>query len=94
MTVTVNGNVIEVPDGTSISVQDGKVVVGGSTRFTYREEVKVEVNGPCGSVSTMSGDVRVTGDVAGYVKTMSGDVTCGKVSGGVSTMSGDITHGG
>jgi hypothetical protein len=89
----VNGQTIEVPDGTSISVSEGKVVVGGSTRFTYRDEVKVEITGNPGSVTTMSGDVSVTGSVTGSVRTMSGDVTCGPVGGGVSTMSGDIRHG-
>lgn len=93
MTVTVNGQTIEVPDGTSISVSEGRVVVGGATRFTYRDEVKVDVTGVCGSVNTMSGDVSVSGHVQGPVKTMSGDVTCGDALGAVSTMSGDIRHG-
>ena len=46
----------------------------------------ITVSGSVKNIKTMSGDVKVHGDV----KTMSGDVDCGNVAGDVSSMSGDI----
>lgn len=76
--------------------QDGTLVgpvsitVHGDVDLIDGPAAKVEVAGSCGSVKTMSGDVRC-GNVAGDVGTMSGDVTCGKVGGNIKTMSGDIS---
>lgn len=53
---------------------------------------KFTVEGSVKQISTMSGDVEITGDVDGNVKTMSGDVDCGNIQGSVSTMSGNIKH--
>ena len=91
MKITVNGESIEVPDGSSVSVSNGNVIISGSTRFTYRDEVRVDIVGNCGAIQTVSGDVNVRGD-AGAIQTVSGDVTCGRVSGTVKTVSGDIRH--
>ena len=52
---------------------------------------EVHIQGSCGSVSTMSGDVTCA-DVNGDIKTMSGDIKCGNVTGNIKTMSGDITR--
>lgn len=89
--VTIKGDRVIV-DGVE---QDGSLV--GPVSVTVHGDVEaldggfaeVTVTGSCGSVKTMSGDVRC-GDVTGDVGTMSGDVTCGKVAGNVKTMSGDI----
>lgn len=51
---------------------------------------RVSVNGNVGNVRSQSGDISVTGLVAGSIQTMSGNVTCGDVEGNISTMSGDI----
>lgn len=93
MRMTVNGVSIEVPDGSSVSVKNGEVVVSGESRFTYAESVRVEVAGSCGSVQTVSGDVTVTGSVGGSIQTVSGDVQCGAVAGSVRTVSGDVYRG-
>jgi DUF4097 and DUF4098 domain-containing protein YvlB len=93
MTVTVNGQTIEVPDGSSVSVSDRKVVVNGQVRFATGagEQVRVEITGPCGPVTAGAGDVTVTGHVAGSVKTGAGDVKCGPVTGNIETSAGDVT---
>ena len=51
----------------------------------------VKVAGNTGSVATGSGDIDVKGDILGSVSTMSGDVKTNTISGDVSTMSGDIS---
>ena len=51
----------------------------------------ITVNGNCGQIKTMSGDVDCSGDIQGSVSTLSGDVRCsGSIHGSVQTMSGDI----
>lgn len=90
-TVVINDNEVWI-DGVK---QDGtltgpvSITVHGDVDLIDGPAAQVEVAGTCGTVKTMSGDVRC-GNVAGDVGTMSGDVTCGKVSGNVKTMSGDI----
>lgn len=93
MKLIVNGVEVNAPDGGSVTVSGGTVVVNGSTVSTYRDEVRVEVHGSCGTVRTVSGDVVVNGPVSGTVQTISGDVRCGAVSGSVQTISGDIIRG-
>lgn len=95
MRVMVNGMSIDVPDGSSVSVVNGQVTVGGKFLASCppAAPVYVRVEGNAGSIHTQSGDATVTGDVGGGISTMSGDVKCGKVGGGVSSMSGDINHG-
>jgi DUF4097 and DUF4098 domain-containing protein YvlB len=65
------------------------VTVHGDVLSIDGPATSVEVAGTCGTVKTMSGDVRC-GDVTGDVGTMSGDITCGNVRGNVKTISGDI----
>ncbi|MES1135593.1 hypothetical protein [Mannheimia haemolytica] len=50
----------------------------------------VSITGDAGSVDTVSGDVSIKGNVASYVKTVSGDVRCRAITGSVETVSGDI----
>jgi len=52
----------------------------------------ITIEGAVDTVKTMSGDVKIFGEVTGSVSTMSGDVSCGSVGGKVSTMSGDIRN--
>jgi DUF4097 and DUF4098 domain-containing protein YvlB len=90
--VMINDNEVWI-DGVK---QDGtltgpvSITVHGDVQSIDGPATSVEVAGTCGTVKTMSGDVRC-GNVAGDVGTMSGDVTCGDISGNVKTMSGDIT---
>lgn len=87
--VFVDGKLVRDLD--SVPEKEVHIVVDGSVS---KLEVDccdtVEVHGDAGSVSTQSGDVKVSGNVSGNIDTMSGDVECGDVRGGIDTMSGDI----
>ena len=52
----------------------------------------ITVEGNVESLKTISGDVKVKGDVKGDIKTTSGDVDCGNVGGSISTTSGDVKN--
>jgi hypothetical protein len=99
--VTFSGNNISISKGKVII--DGNDVTPDAKNIDIKidgniSELKVDacdslvVNGNCGSVATMSGDVDIDGDVTGNISTMSGDVKCGTVGGSISTMSGDIKN--
>lgn len=84
--VTVDGVVIDTKGESIINVED---CVSLQTDI-----VDVFVYGNVSNVSTLSGDVKVSGSVAERVETMSGDVeVLGDVYGGVVTMSGDVNVG-
>jgi len=91
----VNGKVIV--DGKHIDL-DGfadtpvfNITIEGNVDKVDGEFSTVKVIGNTGDVKTMSGDVRVEGDVVGSVSTMSGDAKIkGNVGGSVKSMSGDI----
>jgi acetyl/propionyl-CoA carboxylase alpha subunit len=85
--ITIDGSVIETEE------KNIKIEIQGDIEELKVDECdSVKVTGSVKNLTTMSGDVTVKGDVSGNVKTMSGDVECGKVGGNISTMSGDITH--
>lgn len=91
ISITKNGIIV---DGEVVHCDDKKIniqVNGNIDSLDVSACDKISVYGEVGKIKTQSGDVRVKGPVAGDVKTMSGDVTCGNVSGKVKTMSGDIT---
>lgn len=73
------------PDAKEITI----AVDGNIERLQVDQCKKVTVNGSCGSLSTMSGNVDC-GPVNGPVKTMSGNVKCGNVGNDVGTSSGDV----
>jgi DUF4097 and DUF4098 domain-containing protein YvlB len=52
----------------------------------------LRVEGDCGTIKSNAGDITISGNVSGDVKTMSGDVRCGNVSGSISSMSGDVKY--
>ena len=85
--VTIDGNEIKV-DEKEINI----LVEGSINNITLDHCNKFGVAGNVKTISTMSGDVDVTGDVTGNVSTMSGDVDCGNVGGKIDTMSGDVKH--
>jgi DUF4097 and DUF4098 domain-containing protein YvlB len=83
-TITIDGQSYSGKEAELRMFVDGKEQAG-----SFSGSIKIEIQGNCEEVETLSGDVQVNGD-SGRVKTMSGDVRCGKVLGSVSTMSGDI----
>jgi len=74
------------PDQKEISIS----VTGDVKELKADSCNKITVKGNVTTVSTLSGDVEISGDVQGPVTTMSGDVKCGNIAGSVQTMSGDI----
>lgn len=91
--VKINKDVLII-DGVEQDTLTSKVInisVVGDVEFIKGDCSEVHIQGSCGNVSTMSGDVTCA-DVNGDIKTMSGDVKCGNVTGNIKTMSGDITH--
>jgi hypothetical protein len=106
-TITVNGRTINSSGNVVVSsnrimvngvdvTPDTKEINITITGATKKIEVdycnKITVNGDVENLSTMSGDVDVTGNVNGSLSTMSGNVDCGDIGGTVSTMSGNIKH--
>lgn len=77
------------PDAKQITIQ----VNGNVKNLECTACSKVSVKGSADSVSTVSGDVEVTGNVTGNVTTTSGDINVrGGVSGSIKSVSGDIRH--
>ena len=76
-------------DGKNIELKpfiDGKEVPGG----TLSGSIKIEINGNCGDIDTMNGDVHVKGHCHS-IETVNGDVVVGaKPLGSVTTVNGDI----
>lgn len=88
-----NGKVIvDGKDVTPDSKEVNIVITGNVEQLDVDTCNSIEICGNVGDLKTLSGDVKVKGDVSGSISTMSGDVKCGNVGGGVSTMSGDIKH--
>jgi DUF4097 and DUF4098 domain-containing protein YvlB len=84
--LVINGETVKLDDSPVFNI-----VVEGAVQEVSGDFADITVNGDAGDISTMSGDVHVTGQVNGDISTMSGDVkTKGSVAGSVSTMSGDI----
>jgi hypothetical protein len=94
-TISVNGNVFTVPDGASVTINNGSITVGGRTvgsNLTGIVEVRWEgpaadiksdanltVKGHVGGKVDVDGNVSVSGDVLGDVEA-GGNVSCGSVS--------------
>lgn len=53
---------------------------------------KVDIKGNVVNAKTVSGDLEISGDIAGNASTVSGDIKCGNIKGNVSTVSGDIKN--
>jgi len=76
------------PDSKTISIQvEGNI---GNLKVDVCD--KVSVTGNVTNLTTVSGDVSVTGDVGQNVQSVSGDVKCSNIAGKVSTISGDIKN--
>jgi len=93
--VSVSRNKIVI-DGKEVPDDENKVInihVEGSIdtlKVDSCNKIKAEEN--VGELSTVSGDVKVKGDVYGDVRTVSGDVDCGEVTGNIKTVSGDVKN--
>lgn len=96
-----NGNSISIInnkviiDGNDVTPEskDINIIVEGNIESIKADTCNtISVTGSIGSISTMSGDVEIGGNVSGSISTMSGDVDCNNVGGNISTMSGDIKY--
>lgn len=88
-----NGNIII--DGNKVETDEKQISISVDGNIESIDAdccERIEVTGNSGKISTMSGDVRIGGDVNGSIKTMSGDVRCGNVTGSVDTLSGDVEY--
>ena len=78
--ITVNGTTIEVPDGASVNVTNGHIVINGKEQMSgLSGVVKVVVEGKI-EVLNASCDVEVHGDVGGNIDAGCG-INCGNVGG-------------
>jgi len=82
----VDGKEVDLGNERTINVE----VIGDIKSLLVDSCEKVNVTGNVEKVGTVSGDVRVAGNVGGSISTVSGDVRCGEIAGSVSTVSGDI----
>ena len=92
--VTISGNKVYI-DGVDNTPDQKEIViiVNGNLENLKADSCKtIDVTGNVLVLNTMSGDVKVGGNVDGSIKTMSGDVSCGTVGGSINTMSGDVKH--
>lgn len=79
-TIRINGNVFEVPDGSSVSVNGGTITVGGRQLVTgLGHTTHIEWTGPVGKLDCQSCTIK--GDVHGNVDAQS--VQCGNITGNV-----------
>lgn len=92
--ITIAGNKIII-DGNEVTPEELQIqiVVDGNIESIKADACNtISVSGSVGSISTMSGDVEIDGNISGSISTMSGDVDCNNVGGNISTMSGDIKY--
>lgn len=94
-----NGSIITINGKTVTNSENEEKIVIGKETFYLKDftsiTIKIETEKFDGDVSTMSGNVDISGNVEGDLKTMSGNIKCGDiVADKVSTMSGDITSKG
>lgn len=92
--ISISGNkiIIDGIDVTPESLQVQIIVESNIESIKADTCNTISVTGSVGSISTMSGDVEIDGNISGSISTMSGDVDCNNVGGNISTMSGDIKY--
>lgn len=82
------------PEGKIINIK----VEGDIDKLDVAACESIVITGNVRNIETVSGDIEVSGDVAGSIETTSGDVTCANIGGDVETLSGDVRaaeiHGG
>ncbi len=83
-------------DGKVVESHDKKIniyVTGDITMLSVDSCDSLEITGEVKSVSSISGDVVINGNVDGNINTVSGDVKCRNHDGNATTVSGDIIRG-
>lgn len=92
--ISISGNkiIIDGIDVTPESLQVQIIVESNIESIKADTCNTISVTGSVESISTMSGDVEIDGNISGSISTMSGDVDCNNVGGNISTMSGDIKY--
>lgn len=92
--ITIVGNRIIV-DGIDVTPdsKDINITVNGNIESLDVDCCdKINIVGAVAKVRTTSGDINISGNVTGDVKSTSGDIKCGQISGSVKTVSGDIKN--
>ena len=90
--IIVSGNKVLIdgidvtPDAKEIKIE----VQGDIDKLEVDNCESILVIGNVKSLSTLSGDVNIKGNVEGTVSSVSGDVRCNNVGGSVQTVSGNI----
>lgn len=92
ITVINNKVIVDGKDATPEGKEINIVVEGNISDLNVDACNRVTVTGSVKKITTMSGDVEITGDVDGDINTMSGNVDCNMVGGSVSSMSGNVKH--
>ena len=90
--VVINGKVYQCGSGSSITVNNGKVIIDGKLVDGLESSKKIEIKviGNIQNLHTDSGDVEVKGNV-NTINTVSGDIEIsGNIGGDVKSVSGDI----
>lgn len=80
-------------DGKEIDTTDKVInvnITGNVDKIDIDYCNQLTVTGNCNSVNTVSGNVKIEGDVAKNVETTSGDVRTRDIGGNVKTVSGDV----
>lgn len=84
MRVTVNGQTIDVPDGSSVSVVNGVVSINGiDTNLDARGVDKLVIEGAAGNIQADVASVTVRGNVVGNIAA-GGSVSCNDVHGSIA----------
>lgn len=80
-------------DGKEIDTTDKVInvnITGNVEKIDIDYCNQLSVTGNCNSVSTVSGNVKVEGDIVKNVETTSGDIRAREIGGNVKTVSGDV----
>lgn len=94
--IKINGKVISGNYVNSdLCIKNGRVTINGVDVTPGDEKtITIEIVGDVGKINVDAcNTLRITGDVNGSVKTMSGNIECRDVTGNVDTMSGAVECG-
>ena len=84
MKIVVNGTTVEAPDGCSVSVVNGQIIINDEpAEVSFSNELKIEVIGGLINLKTERGSVTVHGDVQGQVNANGSVKVDGNVGGKV-----------
>lgn len=93
----INGKVIvdgkEITDLSNSGIPAITIIVEGNTNSIEVDVANtVTVHGNAEKVSSVSGDIHISGHISGTVSSVSGDILAKEIKGNVSTVSGDISN--